>query len=211
MTFRRAGAMGDREHGRAAQASFCAGFVAVALLALVLAPAALADNPTVKISSADQARAEAALLRLTDFGAGWQGGRTPTSKLRAPSCPGFNPKESDLVVTGHANANFVYSGGRVTFGQDVQVLRSEADVRTDFARSIRPKLAGCIAYQLKQSGAIAQVRVDKIPFPRIGAVSAAYRATLSVKNGARTIKLYSDSVFVGVGRYEYALRVLAPA
>jgi hypothetical protein len=93
----------------------------------------------------------------------------------------------------------------------VQVLRSEADVRTDFARSIRPKLAGCIAYQLKQSGAIAHVRVERIPFPRVGTVSAAYRATLTVRNGARTIKLYGDYVFVGVGRYEYALRVLAPA
>ncbi len=74
------------------------------LLALVCAAAALADNPTVRINAADQAKADASLLRLKDFGVGWAGGPKTPSKLTAPSCPGFNPKESDLVVSGHAEA-----------------------------------------------------------------------------------------------------------
>ena len=44
----------------------------------------------------------ASLLRLHDFGAGWTGGSETPSKLTAPSCPGFDPKESDLTVSGHA-------------------------------------------------------------------------------------------------------------
>jgi hypothetical protein len=184
--------------------------VAAPLLALVLAASALADQPTVRITKADQKRAEAGLLRLGDFGTGWQGGMTAASKLSAPQCPGFNPKESDLVVTGHADARFVLTGQGVTFGQDVQVLRSEAAVRTDFARTIRPELARCLAYQLRKAPNVTHVQVEAIRFPRVGAVSAAYRATLIVKEGGRTIKLYDDYVFFGVGRYEFALNVVAP-
>jgi hypothetical protein len=184
--------------------------VAAALLALAVATAALADAPTVKIKPADQDRASAALLKLNDFGAGWAGGATKASKLTAPKCPGFDPKESDLVVTGHAEARFVYRRGGVSFGQDVQVLRNEEDVRTDFARTIRPRLASCIAYQLRKSPNVTAVSVEKIPFPKVGTVSAAYRATLLVKDGKRTLKLYDDYVFFGTGRYEHALNVIAP-
>src|SRR5213079_1645723 len=112
------------------------------VLALVGAAAAAADNPTVRISHADQLKAEAALLALKDFGVGWSGGRRTPSKLTAPKCPGFDPKESDLTVTGHAEARFAYARGSVVFDQDNQVLKSASAVRTDFARVIQPKLKG---------------------------------------------------------------------
>lgn len=185
--------------------------VAAALLALGLTAAALADNPTVSITKADQEQATAALLHLTDFGTGWQGGATKPGKLAAPSCPGFNPKESDLVVSGHAQARFVYARGGVTFAQDVQVLKSDAAVRTDFSRTIKPELGGCLAYQLKKSANVVSVHVERIRFPKVGSVSAAYRATLVVKDGNHTVKLYDDYVFFGVGRFEYALNVVVPS
>src|SRR5438876_12443951 len=83
--------------------------LAAALVALVCTAAAFADNPTVRIVKADQAKAEASLLRLHDFGVGWAGGSRTPSKLTAPKCPGFDPKESDLTVTGHAEARFTYA------------------------------------------------------------------------------------------------------
>jgi hypothetical protein len=184
--------------------------VTVALIALVTAAAAVADAPTVRIARADQVRAVAALLRLGDIGTGWAGGRTPTSKLSAPSCPGFDPKESDLVVTGHANARFVNSAAHATLAQDVQVLASERAVRTDFARTIRPALARCLAYQLRKAPNVTGVTVERLRFPDVGTVSAAYRATVVVRDGGRKVTLYDDYVFVGVGRYEFALNVLAP-
>jgi hypothetical protein len=184
------------------------------VLALAFAAAAAADNPTVRIVRADQLKAEAALLKLKDFGVGWAGGRRTPSKLTAPKCPGFDPKESDLTVTGHAEARFTYARGSVVFDQDNQVLESEKAVSTDFSRVIRPKLKDCLAYELKQSGKgqIVSVVVRELPFPRLGAHSAAYRGTMVLRaGGGRKVTFVSDFIFIGQGRYEYSLNVVAPA
>jgi hypothetical protein len=187
-------------------------FVAGVLLALVGAAGAAADNPTVRISHADQLKAESALLRLTDFGVGWTGGQRTPSKLTAPQCPGFDPKESDLTVTGHAEARFAYAKGSVVFDQDNQVLESEKAVATDFARVIRPKLKDCLAYELKQSGKghVVSVSVRELPFPKIGTSSAAYRGTMVVRAGGRKVTFVSDFIFIGQGRLEYSLNIVAP-
>jgi hypothetical protein len=189
-------------------------FVASALLALACAGAALADNPTLRINAADKAKATASLLTLKDFGVGWTGGPKTPSKLTAPSCPGFNPKESDLVVTGHAEARFTYARGLVIFDQDSQVLESANAVKTDFARSVQPKLADCLAYELKSSskGSVLSVSVRKLVLPPVGNISAAYRATMVIKTTTgRTAKWVSDFVFVGQGRFEFTINVVAPA
>jgi hypothetical protein len=184
------------------------------VLALAFAAAAAADDPTVRITRADQLKAEAALLKLKDFGVGWTGGKRTPSKLTAPKCPGFDPKESDLTVTGHAEARFTYARGSVVFDQDNQVLESEKAVKTDFARVIQPKLKDCLAYELKQSGKgqIISVVVRELPFPRLGTQSAAYRGTMVLRaGGGRKVTFVSDFIFIGQGRYEYSLNVVAPA
>jgi hypothetical protein len=187
------------------------------LLALACASAALADNPTVKINPADQAKADASLLRLKDFaGVGWTGGPKTPTKLTAPGCPGFNPKESDLVVTGHAEAKFIYTStsGKVIFDQDSQVLASADAVKTDFARSIQPKLADCLAYPWKstKTAKVVSVAVRQLGLPRIGNISAAYRVTVVIKTSTGlTERIVSDSLFFGQGRFEFAINVLAPA
>jgi hypothetical protein len=186
--------------------------LAGALLALVSAATAAADNPTVHIQRADQARAEAALLQLKDFGVGWTGGKQAPSKLSAPKCPGFDPKESDLTVTGHADARFTYARGSVVFSQDNQVLKSAKAVATDFSRVIRPQLAACLAYQLKSSDKqIVSAQVRRMSFPNLGDTTAAYRATVVVRIHGRKITFIRDFVFIGVGRLEYSLAVDAPA
>jgi hypothetical protein len=179
-------------------------------ISILPATAAIADAPVVRITPADQARAVRSLLSLSDFATGWKGGRTKTEKLSAPGCPGFNPKESDLVVSGHADAQFTYAAARVTFLQDVQVLRSPKAVRTDFKRTITPKLLPCLAHELRKSKGIVGVKVERVDFPTIGSASAAYRAALTLKSGTRQVTVYEDFVFFGVGRVEYALRILAP-
>jgi hypothetical protein len=184
------------------------------VLALAFAAAAAADDPTVRITRAGQLKAEAALLKLKDFGVGWTGGKRTPSKLTAPKCPGFDPKESDLTVTGHAEARFTYARGSVVFDQDNQVLESEKAVKTDFARVIQPKLKDCLAYELKQAGKgqIISVVVRELPFPRLGTESAAYRGTMVLRaGGGRKVTFVSDFIFIGQGRYEYSLNVVAPA
>jgi len=184
--------------------------LATALIAVCFTGAALGDNPTVRITKADQGRAASLLLRLSDLGAGWQGGATKPSPLVAPSCPGFNPKESDLVVSGHADARFTSAAGGVVLDQDVEVLASAAAVRTDFARTIRPQFPPCLAYELEHTANVVSASVEKIPFPATGSVSAAYRATVLVRSARLKGTLLSDFVFFAVGRVEYSFNVLAP-
>jgi hypothetical protein len=165
----------------------------------------------VRISSADQAKAAAALLRRSDLGMGWGGGQTQTSSLTPPDSPGFRPKESDLVVTGHADARFQFQQGVVELDQDVEVLASERAVRTDFSRSISPQLATCLAYQLKHISGVVSASVSRIQFPPLGSVSAVYRAELTVKTKHGVARAVIDYVFFGHGRVEYEFTVRAPA
>jgi hypothetical protein len=185
-------------------------FVAAALIGLTFSASALADAPTVKISSADRAKAVAALLHRTDFGAGWHGGVVKTTPISGSGCPGFDPKESDFVVSGHADARYTFPQAGVELDQDVMVFDSPDSVREDFARSISPQLAKCLVYQLENQPTVTTVHVVRVPFPPIGSVSAVYRATIHVRSGTRQGTLLGDYVFFGDGRTEYELTVIAP-
>ena len=144
--------------------------VAAALIGLTFTASALADAPAVKITSADQAKAVAALLHRTDFGAGWSGGSVKTTAITPPNCPGFDPKESDFVVSGHADARYVFQQAGVELDQDVMVMDSPASVLEDFKRSISPQLAGCLAYQLEKLPNVtsAKRRAAALPADRLG-------------------------------------------
>jgi len=177
----------------------------------VLAAAALADNPTVKLDANDQAWASESLLRPGDFPPGWRGGETKPVKLNGTGCPNFDPKASDLVVTGHANASFANRRMGVQVALDSQVLQSNADVRTDFTRTMQPALIDCLAWQLRKVPNIVSVKVERIDFPKVGTMSAAYRGTITVKTRGGTAKVISDFIFIGDGRLEYSMNVFAPA
>ena len=194
----------------AAKPLLAAAFLGLAGAAFVLPAAALADTPTVRITKADQARAVAALLHRADFGTGWTGGPIKARSLTPPDCPGFDPKESDLVVTGHADARYVFQKGRVELDQDVQVLASVQAVKTDFARSISPKLGQCLALQLKKVPHVVSTTVSRVPFPQMGAVSAVFRAVVSAQDGKQKGQWVTDYVFFGAGRVEYEFTVVAP-
>ena len=186
--------------------------VTAALLALVLAASAAADEPTVRIDAGDQAWAAHSLPRASDFGFGWRGGMTRPTPPQSPSCPGFDPKSSDLVVTGHANASFGNPRAGVQVSVDAQILATADDVRKDFARTIRPELVGCLEHQFRHSRERhVTVTVERLDFPRTGSLTAAYRATIVVRTPGGTAKVLSDLLFFGSGRLEYSMNVLAPA
>jgi hypothetical protein len=180
-------------------------------VALAFAPVAPAASPTVRITGTGQARALAALLQRSDFGAGWQGGQTHVTPLTPPSCPGFDPRQSDLVVTGHADARFTFAPADVVLEQDVEVLSSAAEVKQDFARTITPGLGPCLAYQIERTANVVSAKVERIPFPSTGAASAAaYRATVVFRGVQPNTTVLSDFVFFAQGRVEYSFNVIAP-
>ncbi len=185
-------------------------FLAAALIGLASTPVALSDAPTVRISNADQAKARGALLRPSDFGAGWSGGPIKTTMLSPPNCPGFDPKESDLVVTGHADSRYTFKAEGIELDQDVQVLSDAGSVAADFSRSISPGLAKCLAYQLGKLPTVVSVQIERRPFRPIGAESAVYRAEIVVRTPKGKATWLSDYVLFGQGRTEYELTVSAP-
>ena len=192
--------------------SFVAPAFVSALLALLLVPAAVADSYTIKIDPADQHWASGALLSSRDFGLGWRGGGTKPTKPTGISCPGFDPKASDLVVTGYSSASFDNVHAGVHVSQDLLVLSNADSVVKDFSRTVQPALARCLEYQLKRAPQVTAASVEELPFPKVGTSTAAYRATMTVKlKGGGTTKYYRDFVFFGDGRLELSLTVDAPA
>ena len=77
-------------------------------------------------------------MRLTDFraDAGWKGGLVKNAKAFTGShCPGlFDPKQSDLVITGVAMAGFTAAGAHLTSG--AQVYQTERMAELDWDRTV---------------------------------------------------------------------------
>jgi hypothetical protein len=187
-----------------------ASLVLVALLASASALAATAENPQYRPNPADTRAARASTLRLGDLGAGWTGGLKPAGKPQGLSCASYKAKQSDLVVTGLAEAQFTSSG--VNVDSQIQVLKTPEMVRLDFQRTVRPEVVRCYGAQFEQAaGAGTKVVSTKpLPFPRLGSVSAAYRILADVTAQGTTVRLLVDVIAVGVRRTEISLVVMAP-
>jgi hypothetical protein len=185
--------------------AFCAGALAGA------AAAATAENPEYKPVPADMAAARASTLKAADLGAAWKGGQRKPDRPTGIVCAGFAPKQADLVVTGIADAEFRHTVMDVE--SQIQVLKTADMVRTDFARTVQPPMARCLATRFEQGagGAAKVVSARRISFPRLGTVSAAYRLVVDVTAQGQTVRILLDFVAIGVRRTEISLILTAPA
>src|SRR4051794_27543799 len=120
--------------------------VTFALLgALILAVAALADKEQIHLTAADQAFARATVLKKADLGTigTWTGGSVKPDLSTALPCTSFQPKQSDLVLTGAAETKFKQPG--IEFDSEAQVLREAQMVKLDWQRTvIAPGLLPCL-------------------------------------------------------------------
>jgi hypothetical protein len=188
-----------------------AAFVLLTALALA-APALAGEDPQYRPNPRDMAAARASLLRTADLGTGWTGGATKAPRPQGPDCATFSPKQADLVVTGAADAEFASTIGGLRVESEVQVLKTPAMVETDFARTVRPELIRCFAAGLERSaGAGARVvSTRRLPFPRVGSASAAYRVVTAVSAQGQTVRLAIDIVAIAVRRTEISLVTIVP-
>ncbi len=188
----------------------------VVLAALVLAATALADplDPKVKIVSADQAHASAAVLRKSDLGAGWVGGATRNPALKQPVCPALRPDYSKLTLTGHAESIFNNGNGGIQVVSDVEVWKTLAQAEQHMNALLQPKLASCIRYALLKSVGGTNVTIlaaERQAFPKLGDSTVHYRTPLGVKSGNQTISVLADFILMRKGRTEVYVNVVAPA
>src|SRR5262245_4462558 len=172
--------------------------------ALVVASAAAADDYTRKVVAADQAAAKAAVLRTGDFGPlTVKGGPVkPSAPDGDRMCSYFDPKESDLVLTGEAESAWQATG--IEFRSSVLVLRTKDMVRTDWKRTFVPICLRCMADGLKKEmGSTGKlISLKRMSFPKIGEQTYAFRLVMDMTSGATRVRLHFDWVTFTQGRTE---------
>jgi hypothetical protein len=200
---------------RAQRQRCSAGIALVTATFLLVATNSLAeipDKPRVKFNAADQAAARVVALRRADLDSpsSWKGGmRKPD--LSEVECPNYNPKDSDLVLTGAASSHFTSSsplGDLVTADSEVHVLQTAHMVLLDWRRSVlAPELIPCVRQHLeKEIGSTGKlISLSRVPFPQIARYAAAFRAVVNARVQGLTVRVTLESVLVGRSRTEITL------
>jgi hypothetical protein len=174
-------------------------FIAV-LLALAVASGALAANgdPQRRITPADQARAKAMLLRGSDFSVAFTARPSPSGDSGF-SCAALD--ESDLTITGRAiSPSFTATAEYAA--STAEVYESRADASASWKRGTGTAGLACLRLgvrrQFQGPGGVRLVSFARIPFPRRGDRSVAFRA-IAAQQGLR---VYVDVVAMQVSRAE---------
>jgi hypothetical protein len=178
----------------------------------VAASASQPNREQVHLNSADQMAARGAILRRGDLGSGWTGGARKPKPPSSVSCPGYEPKQSDLVLTGAAEAVFRHTG--LVVQSDAQVLKTRAMVALDWQRSVADRRAlACVRHVLaKQLPSNEQlVSFGPLAFPRLAKYTVAERGLVRVSVQGRSVLVLIDVVSVARSRTELTLIVEAPA
>jgi hypothetical protein len=191
-----------------------AAFVALVIgLPAWAAASALPNREQIRFNSADQAAARAAVLRRADLGsAGWTGGAVKPDLSSTMSCPGYRPKQSDLVLTGAAEADFHLP--LIQLQSIAQVLKTRSMVARDWRRSVvDPRAFTCLRHMLTKQLTSNErlVSLRKLAFPRLAGYTAAYRLLVAVRAQGQRVLVLVDMVLVGRSRTELTLTVSAPA
>jgi hypothetical protein len=190
-----------------------ASVVTLALATAGLAVAGDGNKQQIRFNAADQSAARAVVLRKSDLGSAsdWKGGARKPDLSAAPSCPNYNPKQSDLVLTGIAETQF--SQGTIVFNSQVQVLATPRMVRLDWQRSVLATgVLSCLrstTSKASPTGATV-VSIRKLTFPHVAQYTAAFRLVIDVRSSSGTVPLLVDLALVGRGRTEVVLTTTAP-
>ncbi len=184
-----------------------------AIAAFALVGLATAENYKIQLTPAGQAAARATVLKKADFAPapGWKGGlKKADLSDQGPLCPNFKPKESDLVINGVAESDWLHPSGFAIVSLSA-VLRTAGMVELDWQRSVdAPTMLPCMSKVLvEQVGANARlVSARRVAFPRLATLTDAFRINVGFSNSKA--RMVIDLVFLGSGRTEMNLVFIAP-
>ena len=190
--------------------------LALAVLVVLAVPAlALANHtePKKRIDPADQRKAASIVLKRTDFGAGWKTSPKTPDTNEHYSCPGYNPDESDLVLTGEAEAEFDSPDGDPSISSYANVYKTRREAAASWTRSAKPALAPCLATLLKreieQNGGKAVItKQGTFAFPRYAPRGVAYRVVMNVTVNTTTVPFTLHVIALGNGRADSVLMTI---
>jgi hypothetical protein len=193
-------------------AGFALGTVAC-VVALAAASAAAADDYQRHFRPKDQAAAKAAVLHETDFGTvAVTGGPSTVPHTDEKLCSYFDPKESDLVVTGEAMT--IWASPAFEVRSVVSMLATPRMVNLDWTRSYEPAaFVRCLRELIQKSlGSHGKVvSATRLSYPKIGDRAAGVRLVMDVKQASGgSVRMMLDSLWVAQGRTEIVLMVTVP-
>jgi len=188
--------------------------LAVGLLAVPAAAAKDPWDPKTKIRVADQSAAARVLVTQDDLGSGWSGGARKPTSFKAPTCPAQRPNDGDLTITGHAESLFSNGNGGIQIDTDVEVLATEKQAKARFTRFLQPKLFTCLEYDLAKSvggTGVTFLKTSRLDIAKVADRTAAFRVPIAVKVSGKNVVVDSDYLFLGVGRSQVYVNVIAPS
>ena len=191
-----------------------------ALLVLCIAVPAVAlaadTDPKKKITAADQAKARSMVFKRTDFAAGWK--KVPAAPDSDLVCPGFNPDESDLTLTGEAETDFEHA--QIGFvGSASEIFATKEDAVNSWTRTDKPATARCIGYFFKQGQTTKTTKVTivsagRMAFPKLAPRTTAFKivARLAITNEGKptTVPVTVQLVAFGQGRGDTSMIAFTP-
>lgn len=188
-----------------------------ALLALAAAVPATAANerPKVRLTPAGQTAAKSAVMTRADLHVprGWTGGAVKPAVLPFPPCPGFHPKQADLVLNGVAESTFRHDSG-IGFNTVAQVLKTAKMVRLDWQRTVLdPLVARCLRYRMVQDARSSKytfISLKPLAFPRVTRFTRAYRVIYDDRTRSEKVRIFLDLVSFGRGRTEVIMSTTGP-
>lgn len=176
---------------------------AASLFALALASVARAANHyQYRLDRTDTTLARDSVANPADFtGAGWRGGAMQPDRTDTfGSCFGYNPKRSDLVVTGRARSVFHYRD-LARLETRAQVFASGRMLDTDWHRSVLdPHFAPCLAASLPLGGKL--MSLSELQLPAFAEHTAGWRAVLQLNTRSGAVAVVADVVMCAEGRRE---------
>lgn len=178
----------------------------VTAAAICVATAAAATGPPrARHTAAGTKLAQSSLLRVGDFGNTWTQSPNAASPGLDLSCPGYTPKQGDLIEIGTATSpNF--KGGNVGpfVLQKTSVYATPQTAATLWQRSVKPGLVECVAQSLealksKGVGVTISSR-ETVPLGAVGDRSASYRVVATLTTKQQRLQTYFDVLLLGSGK-----------
>lgn len=194
-------------------------FAGLLVLCIAIPAVALAadTDPRKHITAADQATARSIVLTRSDFAAGWK-------KVAAPpdsdaTCPGFNPDQSDLTLTGEAEVVFEHAQGLRSVASYSEIYATKDEAVKSWTRSDKAAAARCMGYFFREGATdkTTQVKIvsaGRMAFPKLAPRTTAFKvvARLAITNAGKTTTLPVTIQFIalGRGRGDTAMLVISP-
>jgi hypothetical protein len=182
---------------------------AAAVVVLVPVAGAAGGEPRHEPTKADQARARAASLRLSDFAPGWTAARSAGSDSQ-PRCSNYDPDQSDLVETGkYDSPDFTRTADTSFVSVSTGVFETAAMAKRGYSRVAVPRLPQCFgelfAKGVTKPSTAKVASSGPLAFPPAGDRTNAYRLVASVQAPSITVPVIADIVLFNKGRTDVAM------